>query len=184
MTQKRAKENENPEPQTGRGHKLSWGTKNSRIARTRHTATTGTLRERTLRRGPAGGRRRGGRCRHQSPAWCTRHQGTLSAPVWAPATERADGPRCRQGCGGTGTLTDRGGGLRRGALSAEATYKPTARAGHPTPGRRPQSGAGRTQTCARTCRQLQCQPRTRRPPHTLLGGRVARADPRQRRAEL
>lgn len=67
MTQKRAKENENPEPQTGRGHKLtdrlgigSWGTKNSRIARTRHTATTGTLRERTLRRGPAGGRRRGG----------------------------------------------------------------------------------------------------------------------------
>lgn len=148
MTQKRAKENENPEPQTGRGHKLtdrlgigSWGTKNSRIARTRHTATTGTLRERTLRRGPAGGRRRGGRCRHQSPARCTRHQGTLSAPVWAPATERADGPRCRQGCGGTGTLTDRGGGLRRGALSAEATYKPTARAGHPTPGRRPQSGA-------------------------------------------
>lgn len=114
MTQKRAKENKNPEPQTGRGHKLSWGTKNSQIARTRHTATTGTLRERTLRRGPAGGRRRGGRCRHQSPAWCTRHQGTLSAPVWAPATVRADGPRCRQGCGGTGTLTDCGGGPEAG----------------------------------------------------------------------
>lgn len=115
MTQKRANENENPEPQTGRGHKLSWGTKNSRIARTRHTTTTGTLRERTLRRGPAGGRRRGGAVPppvasvvHATPGDplraclgacdCTRRRPPLPARVWRDWN--AHGPRGGPEAGG------------------------------------------------------------------------------------
>lgn len=149
MTQKRAKENENPEPQTGRGHKLTDRLRNRQLGHEelpnrenvthrndghapRADSPEGASGRPTARGGGAAtSRQRGARdTRGPSPRLSGRLR--LNAPT-APAAGK--------GVEGLERSRTAGGGLRRGALSAEATYKPTARAGHPTPGRRPQSGA-------------------------------------------
>lgn len=192
MTRKRAKENENPEPQTGRGHKLTDRLRNRQLGHEelpnrenvthrndghapRADSPEGASGRPTARGGGAAtSRQRGARdTRGPSP----RLSGRLR--LYAPTA-----PAAGKGVEGLERSRTAGGAWGGGRCLRKQHTSPRRGPAIPRLGVAPRVGPGRTQTCARTCRQLQCQPRTRRPPHTLPGGRAARADPRQRRAEL